>query len=103
MNLFSFKKLLEKTAFANRSLAVFVLIGVSLANNTAMAQNVTEGFFVAEEKEQDEIRTITVGIPKTGLLKATRVSGWKARYDSVEIAKAKSALVSLNETVSNVQ
>lgn len=103
MNLFSFKKLLKKAAVASRFLAVFVLVSVSMAHNIAMAQNVTEGFFVAEEKEQDEIRTITVGIPKTGLLKATRVSGWKARYDSVEIAKAKSALVSLNETVSNVQ
>jgi hypothetical protein len=103
MNLLSFKKLLNNAAVVSRFFAVFVLVGVSFAHNSSMAQTVSEGFFVIEEKEQDEIRSITVGIPKTGLLKATRVSGWKARYDSVEIAKAKSALVSLNETVTNVQ
>ena len=103
MNFISVNQLTTKANVLSRLSTIVVLVGLSLGASSVMAQNIIEGAFIVEDRVQDETRTITVGIPKTGLLKATRVSGWKARYDSVETAKAKSALISLNESTNNVQ
>lgn len=105
MNLPSLKNIVNQTLMATHLVAALTFVGACTFSTPVMAENVSEGYFAVEEKAQDELRSISVGIPKTGLLKATRVSGWKARYDSVEIARARSALLSLNSstTLANLQ